>query len=207
MVPHPASQGLDEMPTPAIRPYPSQYSTAFTLRDGASVVIRPIRPEDEPLLMEFHATLSNQSVYLRYFHGMKLAVRTAHERLAQMCFIDYDRQIALVAESNDSEPGLRSILGVARLYKSRGGNDAECAFLVSDALQHQGLGTELASRMIHVAREEGLESLWADVLGENTGMQRVFRKFGFKIAGSDREVLTFKLGLNSRGADRADKLL
>ena len=86
----------------------------------AEVIIRPIRPEDEPLMVRFHATLSERSVYLRYFHLMKLEQRIAHERLTRMCFIDYDREMALVAERCDPATGEREILGVGRLTKILG---------------------------------------------------------------------------------------
>ncbi|MGA7500404.1 MAG: acetate--CoA ligase family protein, partial [Isosphaeraceae bacterium] len=94
--------GLDvracDLPRPAIRPYPSQYITTWTDEDGTQVVLRPIRPEDEPLLVKFHGTLSERSVSFRYFHAMKLTARVAHERLTRICFIDYDREMALVAD-------------------------------------------------------------------------------------------------------------
>ena len=88
----------DELPRPAIRPYPVQYVTPWKLKDQAPVTIRPIRPEDEPLLVKFHETLSGESVYHRYFSALNLSQRITHERLTRICFNDYDREIALVAE-------------------------------------------------------------------------------------------------------------
>ncbi len=88
----------DKLPRPAIRPYPAQYAGEWTMKDGTPVTIRPIRPEDEPLMVKFHETLSERSVYMRYFQPLKLSTRTAHERLTRICFIDYDREMALVAE-------------------------------------------------------------------------------------------------------------
>ena len=73
------------------------------MKDGNEVVIRPIRPEDEPLMVEFHEKLSERSVYLRYFQPLKLRQRTAHERLTRICFIDYDREMALVAERKNAD--------------------------------------------------------------------------------------------------------
>src|SRR5215211_5577219 len=93
---------VEELPRPAIRPYPRQYVWTEEIRDGTPVFIRPIRPEDEPLMVEFHASLSPQSVYMRYFHMMGLDQRTAHERLTRICFIDYDREMALVAERTEA---------------------------------------------------------------------------------------------------------
>ena len=81
-----------------IRPYPAQYARMWLLKDGTGILIRPIRPEDEPLMVRFHATLSQRSVYLRYFNLIKLDHRASHERLTRICFIDYDQEMVLVAE-------------------------------------------------------------------------------------------------------------
>lgn len=173
-----------QLPKPAIRPYPTQYIKPWTTREGKSVTIRPIRPEDEPLIVQFHETLSEQSVYLRYFSLMKLSRRIAHERLTRICFIDYDREMALVADHKDPETGKHEILGVARLSKLHGVNEAEFAMLVSDAHQQQGLGTELLQRLIAVAKDEGLERVTAEILTENYPMQRVCEKVGFHLKRS-----------------------
>ena len=110
-----------EIPKPAIRPYPSKYVEQLTLQNGVMLQIRPIRPEDEPEFVRFHTTLSDESVYRRYFFFMNLESRIRHERLTQMCFIDYDRQMALVAErpAEPGDPG--EIIGVGRLIKTPGG--------------------------------------------------------------------------------------
>ncbi len=171
---------LDErdLPRRAIRPYPIRYVAPFTLNDGTRVLIRPIRPEDEPLLVEFHHTLSEESVYLRYFHPFPLSERIAHERLTRICFINYEREMALVAELRD-EQGKPHIIGVGRLIKLRGGLEAEFAILVTDAYQHLGLGRELLSRLVQIGREEGVVRITADILPENTGMIRVSEQVGF----------------------------
>jgi acetyltransferase len=142
------------------------------------VLIRPIRPEDEPEMVSFHATLSERSVYFRYFHMMNLGMRVSHERLAQICFVDYARDIALVAEAPDAD-GRPHIVGVGRLTRQRGLNAGEFAILISDALQGQGLGTELLSRVVQVGRDKGLERITADILPENRDMQHVSQKVGF----------------------------
>jgi acetyltransferase len=107
------------LPRLAIRPYPSQYVAPWTMKDGTEVVIRPISAEDEMLMHGFHESLSDKTVYLRYLSPMLLSMRTTHERLARMTHNDYDREIALVVESQD-EQGEKAILGVARLSKLRG---------------------------------------------------------------------------------------
>ncbi|MBD2461461.1 bifunctional acetate--CoA ligase family protein/GNAT family N-acetyltransferase [Oscillatoria sp. FACHB-1407] len=178
---HPKGTHAEDLPKLAIRPYPIQYVSEWTLRDDTPVTIRPIRPEDEPLLRQFHQTLSERSIYLRYFHMVKLSQRTTHDRLMRLCFIDYDREMALVAEHHDPETNTKEVWGVARLSKLHGNNEAEFAMLVSDQYQCKGLGTELLRRLIQVGRDERLERINAEVLGENTGMQHVCEKLGFRI--------------------------
>jgi acetyltransferase len=176
---HPAGAREEDLPRLAIRPYPTHYISTYTMNNGTPVVIRPIRPDDEPLMVNFHARLSEESVYLRYFHLMKLSQRTAHERLLRICFNDYDREIALVAERREPEP---EILAVARLSKRRGHPDqAEFSIVIADAFQRQGLGTEMLRRLLNVAREEKIETVYADILPDNIGMQRVCQRLGFQM--------------------------
>ncbi|MCS6774244.1 MAG: bifunctional acetate--CoA ligase family protein/GNAT family N-acetyltransferase [Anaerolineae bacterium] len=176
---HPCEMSEADLPRRAIQPYPTQYVSPFTLHNGLTVLIRPIRPEDEPLMVEFHKTLSEQSVYLRYFHPIPLSERIAHERLTRICFINYEREIALVAEMRD-EAGQPHIIGVGRLIKLRGGMEGEFAILISDAYQQLGLGRELLSRLVQIGRNERLARITADILPENVGMIRVSEQVGFK---------------------------
>ncbi len=171
----------DDLPRPAIRPYPSQYVSPWTSSKGERLVIRPIRPEDEPMLVAFHATLSERSVSFRYFHAMKYSTRVAHERLTRICFNDYDRETALVGDFTDPETGERKIVGVGRLTKIRGTDEAEFALLVSDQFQGRGLGTELLGRVVQVGRDEGLARIVGEVLPENVEMLRVCQKLGFHL--------------------------
>ena len=177
----------NQLPKTAVCPYPRQYVTPWQLNDGTSITIRPIRPEDEPLIVQFHQTLSEESVYLRYFSLMKLSRRIAHERLTRICFIDYDREMALVADYKDPQTGEHEILGVARLSKMHGINEGEFAMLISDPYQRRGLGTELLQRIIQVGRQEKLTRITADILAENVPMQKVAEKVGFHLerAGND----------------------
>ncbi len=178
---HDKSVGLEKLPSSAIRPYPTQYVKPWQMRNGEGVTIRPIRPEDEPLIVQFHKTLSEESVYLRYFNFLKLSRRIAHERLTRICFIDYHREMALVADYKNPETGNHEILGVGRLSKSHGVNEAEFAMLVIDRYQRQGLGTELLLRLVQVGQDEKLERIVATILAENTAMQRVCEKVGFQL--------------------------
>ena len=178
---HDPATPVKKLPKPAIRPYPIQYVTTAQLADKTPVVIRPIRPEDEPLMVKFHETLSEESVYHRYFSALKLSQRVAHERLTRICFNDYDREIALVAECTDAKTGRREILGVGRLSKVHGANEAEFALLVTDRCQKQGLGTELLRRLVHIGREEKLTRITADIMADNHAMQHISKKVGFKL--------------------------
>src|SRR5918998_315860 len=193
---HPPETDEEDLPRTAIRPYPTQYVWAEELRDGEPVTIRPIRPEDEPLMVKFHESLSEQSVYMRYFHMLGLTQRTAHERLTRICFIDYDREMALVAERQDPRTGEREIMGVARL--SRHGNvpdEAEFSVLISDRYQRQGLGTLLVGKLLEVGRAEGLRRITADILFENYPMQRIARNLGFHLH-RDTEEMVMKANLD-----------
>ena len=190
-----------DLPRLAIRPYPARYQKNIALNDGTEITIRPIRPEDEPLLVKFHYTLSERSVYLRYFHWMKLEQRTEHERLTRMCFIDYDRQMAFVAERNDEIRGEREIVGVGRLVKSHIGEEAELAVIVSDQFQKRGIGSALVRQLVDFAREEKLTRVTATVLFENRPMQKIFERAGFHLEQSrDPESLTAVLAVQQPSA-------
>jgi acetyltransferase len=158
----------------AIRPYPTQY--IWPWRDG--ITIRPIRPEDEPLIIDFHYGLSEHTVYLRFFHTMKVSARVAHDRLTRICFNDYDREIALVAEVTDPKP---KILAVARLTQKHGLPEAEFAVLVVDDYQRQGIGTELLTRLVNIAKDEGLQRITGEILAENEGMRHLCKRVGFQL--------------------------
>lgn len=176
---HSAETTPDRLARPAIRPYPTQYVWRWTTKNGSPVTIRPIRPEDEPLMVKFHATLSEESVYLRYFHMEKLSTRVAHDRLIQKCFVDYDREMALVVDYQDPQTGEHEIRAVGRLTKLSGTPEAEVAVLVSDRAQKQGLGTELVRHLIEVARAEKIGQIVANILPENDGMRALARHFNF----------------------------
>ena len=174
----------EDLPKLAIRPYPNRYVSNWKMKDGAEVLIRPIRPEDEPMMVKFHETLSERSVYLRYFHLMNLSQRVAHERLTRICFIDYDREMALVAERRNPATGESEILGVARSTRILGTNDAEVAVLVSDHAHGRGLGKELLARLVIVGGDEKLSSLKADILPDNRDVMRICEKLGFSLRHS-----------------------
>lgn len=183
-------------PKPAIRPYPNHYITHWQLKDKTPVTIRPIRPEDEPLIRSFHATLSEESVYLRYAHLISQAHRITHTRLTRICFIDYDRELALVADYED-ENGNHQILGVGRLSQIKGTHTAEFGMLISDPYQGQGLGTEFLRQLIRIAQQEELEGIVAYILPENRPMQKICQRLGFTVQKDSEEgMMVAKLALN-----------
>jgi acetyltransferase len=186
VVVHDKSVPNDKLSRSAIRPYPVRYVGTWTLKDGEAVVIRPIRPEDEPLVIEFHKKLSERSVYLRYFQPLKLTQRTAHERLTRICYIDYDREMALVVERKNAD-GSPDIIAVGRLSKIHGRPEAELAALVQDELQGKGIGAELYRRLIQVARDQHMTKVHSNMLGENKEMQHLCRSLGFHLSAPDLE--------------------
>ncbi len=177
---HPLEE-LRELPKLAIRPYPAKYITRVSLKNGACAVVRPIRPEDEPLMVQFHQTLSENTVYLRYFTHLKLDQRVIHERLSKLCFIDYDREMALVVEHDGGGTGRPQIIAVGRLTKLHGQNAAEFALLVADHWQNQGIGSRLLKLLIHFAKDEKIERIVGHVLSENPRMRAIANRLGFRI--------------------------
>ena len=169
-----------EDPRPkAHRPYPMQYVWDLAMKDGSVMTIRPIHPEDEPLMVKFHETLSARSVYFRYFASLSLKTRVAHERLVRICFGDYDHDLALVAEIQG--PAGPQIIGVGRINRLHPTDEAEVAILVTDAYQKHGVGEELLRRTVRVAREEGIHALSAEMRPDNLAMQVIAKRFGFRL--------------------------
>ncbi len=184
---HPPDQPEESLPRLAIRPYPYQYITHWQLKDGSPVIIRPIQAEDEPLVAKFHQDLSDESVYSRFFRYMPLSRRIAHERLSRICFVDYDQEMALVAEYKNPETDEFELLGIGRLIKLLGANDVEFAVLVSDKWQGHGIGYKLMQLLIDVGHEEGYNHIVGTILPENYGMQHICRKLGFIVERSPED--------------------
>jgi acetyltransferase len=149
---------------------------AFRHVDGADIIIRTIRPEDEPLMVEFHKTLSDYSVHFRYFGAVSLRERTLHERLRRHCAVDCTRELALVAIRPRSE-----ILGVGRLFKNPARNEAEFALLIADPWQGKGLGTEILKLLVRLGRRSGLTRIIGHILDGNLAMTRASERAGFKL--------------------------
>jgi acetyltransferase len=159
-----------------ISPYPDQYEEHTTTNLGTAIFIRPIRPEDAPLLVELFESLSPRSVYLRFFSPLK---QLPHSMLARFTQIDYDRHIALVAIS-ESQPD-EKMLGVARVILGRDLTEAEFSVVISDPWQGKGIGAALLQRCLDIAKERGVHEVTGTVLAENIQMLALGRKLGFRI--------------------------
>ena len=174
---HPADLAERDLPRLAIRPYPHVYIREINDDTGTPIVIRPIRPEDEPLLARFHATLSEATVRARYGSDLALAERTAHERLTRICFVDYDREIALVAEAPVADG--TAVAAVVRLSRIHATEAMELSLVVADAWQRRGIGRELLSSAILVARAEHASEIVARLSPENRPMRTLLSDAGF----------------------------
>jgi len=148
------------------------------LTHGTVLVIRPGRPEDEPLMRPFHLHLSDESVYRPYAHVLRLADRISHERLARLCFIDYAHEMALVALRTNASSE-QELVAIGRLIMEHERNEAELALLVLDTFQGKGLGTELLRRLVEIARKEQVGRLVGYILADNQPMLQVCRRLGF----------------------------
>jgi acetyltransferase len=168
--------GRSTYPHLIITPYPTKYITPWQLSDGTKVLLRPIRPEDEPAEHEMLSSLSEDALRTRFFSVIKYM---SHEWLILFCNIDYDRHMAIVAEIQ--EKGKSRMIGVARLIMDQDLASGEMAVLVQDSFQGKHLGSKLAEMLIGIARERELEYIRADVLTENDKMLNVFRRLGFTI--------------------------
>jgi len=175
--------------------YPTHYFKQWVMKDGSAVEIRPIHPEDEPMMVKFHETLSMNSVYSRYFYYMKLSTRTKHERLVQICSIDPEQEVVLVAIIPSTYRlakrwGENKIIAVGRLNRLKETNDAEISVLVSDQYQGLGLGTEILNRLLHIGHQANLDHVVAEILPDNAIMKRINEKLDFPVKNN-----TFEDGL------------
>ena len=159
-----------------ISPYPKKYELIWGLKNSQQVLLRPIKPEDEPMWLEMFQSLSEESIRYRFFQMLK---DTPHEVRVRYCNIDYDREIAIVAELNENSK--RKILGVARVNIEPDGKTGEASFLVTDYWQGLGLGTKLVDYVLDIAKEKGLENIFAIMLPDNYRAISLTKKMGFDI--------------------------
>lgn len=174
-----------------ISPYPSQYEAVVEIQAGVKILARPIKPEDAPLLIELHNSLSPTSIYFRFFRPVK---SLPSDMLARFTQIDYDRDVAFVGLLQNEEG--QKILGVARLMADPDVTQAEFAVVIRDDWQGRGVGALLLEKCICVARERGMQLIWGHVLPENTNMLALGRKLGFivkRVSGSSNYELRIDL--------------
>jgi acetyltransferase len=174
-----------------ISPYPKKYEILWPLRNGQDVLLRPIKPEDEPMWLEMFQNFSEESIRYRFFQMLK---DTPHEVRVRYCNIDYDREIAIVAEL--TEEGRRKILGVTRLSIEPDGKSGEMAFIVGDKWQNQGLGTKMVDYVLDIAKEMGVENIYFIMLPDNYRALSLTKKMGFDLEylndGTVKGVLNLK---------------
>ena len=175
-----------------IMPYPVKYITPYTLKDGTQVLLRPIRPEDEPLEFELIKNLSEETKRFRFFQVIK---DITHDMLVRYCNIDYDREMAIIAEYTGPDGKKRNV-GVGRLIMDLTRRRGEFAVVVADDFQGKGLGTKLVDMTIQIADEKGLDTIYGIVMPENVRMIELCKKLGFNIRYTSEEVI---VELNLRG--------
>jgi acetyltransferase len=182
---HPPSIADAELPRLAIRPYPHEYEREVVTDDGARLLVRPVRPEDEPTAARFHAALSSETVVARYGVDRPLAERTAHERLTRICFVDYDRQFALVAEVERAATAAPEFAAMARVSRVHDSDDRLLTVTVADAWQRRGIGAHMVRAAVDVARGEGVAHLLAELTPANTRMRELLEEEGFTLEERD----------------------
>ncbi len=183
---HDPETDINTVPEPAIRPYPVQYVTTHELDDGSTLTIRPIRPEDEPLALDFHMGLSEQTVKLRYMYNFPLEERVTHERLSNLTFVDYDREITLVAiDDSGDKPRMVAVGRVEMLSGTK--EVAEFGILVADDYQGKGLGSAVLAQLLEVGKKEGVQRIFGKLLIKNQNSVEFLHNFGFTTFPMDGE--------------------
>ena len=181
-----------------ISPYPVKYVTGYVTEDGRTVVLRPIRPEDEPLWLEMFENFSEQTIMNRFFYLIR---DTPHETRVRYCNIDYDREMAIVGEV--VEAGRKKIVGVVRLVIEPRSKKGEFAVVVADLWQGLGIGSKMVDHIIGIAEDKGLEVVEGVVLARNTRMLELCRKMGFQLEKKSPEEV--KVTLNLTGKSQTDE--
>jgi acetyltransferase len=164
------------------------------MRDGTPVLLRPMKPEDEPLVADFLRKCSDDTIYFRYF---KLIKNWTHEMLIRFTQNDYDRELGLMAVGQPPSPEV--MMGVSRLVIDRTRKTAEFAVIIADPWQGKGLGPQLIARVIDIARDQDVDLLYGEVLSQNQPMLELAKKMGFTLKKSSTEVIRIERVLSSPG--------
>ncbi|MBS7633510.1 GNAT family N-acetyltransferase, partial [Candidatus Bathyarchaeota archaeon] len=173
-----------------IAPYPKKYVAEWTLKDGTPVILRPVKPEDEALLNELFSTLSEETMRFRFFNIFK---DMSHEALTRHCNLDYDREIAIVAETQKDK---RMLLGVVCLILEPNLKTGEFAVVVADQWQGRGLGSKLMDSIIEIGKDMNLKTVYGYVFAANSRMLDMCTNKGFKMQPVDEEITKITLDLS-----------
>jgi acetyltransferase len=184
----------ESYPHLVMMPYPSRYVTPWRMKDGTEVILRPIRPEDEPMELAFIKGLSTETSRFRFFQIIK---DLPHDALVRFCNIDYDREMAFIAETADPEadPTKRIEIGVSRIILEADRRRGEFAVVIADKYQGRGLGTKLVDTLIEFARDKEVEIMYGIIMSANMAMIRLCEKLGFTTRREQDNVLA-ELKLN-----------
>lgn len=175
----------------AIRPYPQDLEEWTTTGTGERILLRPIKPEDEPAHHELFRRLTPEDVYFRFFRAMG---DIEHSQLARFTQIDYDREMAFIATTG-AQDGSAETLGVARAVSDADNNEAEFAIVVASDVQGSGLGRKLMEKLIRYCREHGTRRMVGQTLTDNVKMRRLAESFGFEVHYTEDDLLELRLDL------------
>ncbi|MAX26228.1 MAG: hypothetical protein CMJ19_17165 [Phycisphaeraceae bacterium] len=168
---------------PAVTPPPpASLTTKHELPDRRRVMVRPIRPDDEPFIRDMFYSFSEQTVYLRFHHALKAL---PHDKLQGFCNVDFQNEVALVGVAGPIEA--LQIVAIGRYFIQKDGTEADLAFIVRDDFQRQGLGSYLFEQLVDVAKSRGIKKFTADVLSENAGMLKIFKRSNLNVETENEE--------------------
>ncbi|MCX9026278.1 MAG: GNAT family N-acetyltransferase [Candidatus Methanoperedens sp.] len=174
-------------------PYPEKYKALWKLRNGQTVLLRPVKPEDEPMWLEMFSGWSEETIRYRFFGTIKVPL--THEFSVSCTNIDYDREIAIVAELE--EDGKRKLLGVVRLFVEPVKKTGEIAFVVADAWHRQGLGSKLVNYIVEISKDKKLDAIQAVILRDNYKAIGLMKKIGFNLEFPDEDIVKATLNLKT----------
>ena len=166
----------------AAPPPPASFTTKHELPDRRRVMVRPIRPDDEPFIRDMFYSFSEQTVYLRFHHALKAL---PHDKLQVFCNVDFQNEVALVGVAGPVEA--LQIVAIGRYFLQKNGTEADMAFIVRDDFQRQGLGSYLFEQLVEVGKSRGVKTFCADVLMENAGMLKIFKRSALDVQSENEE--------------------
>ncbi|HRW58164.1 MAG TPA: bifunctional acetate--CoA ligase family protein/GNAT family N-acetyltransferase [Chlamydiales bacterium] len=179
------NDSLKELPKLAIRPYPHEYVQSLKITEEVDARLRPIRPEDEPCVLEFYKQLSEDHVVQRYLKSHRFGEMVDHQLLVDICFKDYDREMSIICEKKDNG----QILAIANMTKVLGSMDAFFAINVRDGWHHVGIGSKMIAKLVEIAKKEQIHRLYAEIHKENEAMLKIMKKLGFSLQDMNHDSL------------------